>query len=67
MCIRDRSSKALEAHSDCLVSRDGVAPKAQVIGYGDRIEFLPVRPARALRGVLRGVDTSMERDEVDRV
>jgi AbrB family looped-hinge helix DNA binding protein len=39
----------------------------QVIGYGDRIEFLPVRPARELRGMLRGHDTGFERDRAERV
>jgi AbrB family looped-hinge helix DNA binding protein len=39
----------------------------QVIAYGDRIEFLPVRPVRELRGALRGMDTSFDRDEEDRV
>ncbi len=41
--------------------------KIQAIAFGDRIEFLPVRPARELRGILRGLDTSLERDESDRV
>lgn len=37
----------------------------QVIGYGDRIELIPVRPIRDLRGSLNGLDTSVER--ADRV
>jgi AbrB family looped-hinge helix DNA binding protein len=41
--------------------------KVQAVAYDDRIEFLPVRPARQLRGILRGVDVSFERDESDRV
>lgn len=41
--------------------------KIQAIAYGDRIEFLPVRAARELRGILRGLDTSVMRDESDRV
>ncbi len=40
--------------------------KVQAIAYDDRIEFLPLHPARKLRGVLRGLDTSFERDESDR-
>jgi AbrB family looped-hinge helix DNA binding protein len=32
----------------------------QVIPYGDRIEFLPVRAASELRGILRGLDVSGE-------
>lgn len=39
----------------------------QVIAYGDRIEFLPVRQARELRGMLRGLDVSFEREEEDRL
>ncbi|MRR13390.1 AbrB/MazE/SpoVT family DNA-binding domain-containing protein [bacterium] len=41
--------------------------KVQVIAYGDRIEFIPLKPARELRGMLRGLDTSFERDRADRV
>ena len=46
----------------------GLVPgqKIQAIAYGDRIEFLPVRPAADLRGVLRGLDTRVMRDECDR-
>jgi len=40
--------------------------KVQVLAYGDRIEFIPVRPAHELRGMLRGLDTSFERDREDR-
>lgn len=41
--------------------------KVQAIAYDERIEFIPVRPAKELRGILRGLDTSFERDEEDRV
>jgi AbrB family looped-hinge helix DNA binding protein len=41
--------------------------KVQAVAYGDRIEFIPVRSAKDLRGVLRGLDTSFERDREDRV
>jgi len=41
--------------------------KVQAIDYGDRVELIPVRPASALRGMLRGMDTSFERDREDRV
>lgn len=40
--------------------------KIQVIALGDRIEFIPVRPPKALRGFTRGIDTSVKRDK-DRV
>ena len=40
--------------------------KMRVIALGDRIEFIPVKPARALRGFVRGLDTSVRREK-DRV
>ena len=46
----------------------GIEPgqKVQVIAYQNRIELVPVRSARSLRGFLKGIDTSVER-EADRV
>ncbi|MHB1342621.1 MAG: AbrB/MazE/SpoVT family DNA-binding domain-containing protein [Coriobacteriia bacterium] len=41
--------------------------QVQVLSFGDRIEFLPVRPARDVRGMLRGRDISFEREREDRV
>jgi len=41
--------------------------KAQAIAYNGRIELLPVRPASELRGIRRGLDTRVFRDEGDRV
>lgn len=40
--------------------------KVQAIEYDNRIELIPVRPMAEMRGFLRGIDTSVERDE-DRV
>ena len=34
----------------------------QVVQYGDRIEFLPVRPMKAARGLFKGMDTTFERE-----
>jgi len=34
----------------------------QVFCYGDRIELIPVRPIREMRGFLKGIDTRVERD-----
>ena len=34
----------------------------QVFRYGDRIELIPVRPIREMRGFLKGIDTKVERD-----
>ncbi|NTU70994.1 MAG: AbrB/MazE/SpoVT family DNA-binding domain-containing protein [Coriobacteriia bacterium] len=39
----------------------------QVLAYGDRIEFLPVRSARDLRGFLADTGVSFEREEDDRL
>lgn len=36
--------------------------KVQAIVYDDRVEFIPLRPARALRGFLKGLDTTMSRE-----
>ncbi|MHB8764085.1 MAG: AbrB/MazE/SpoVT family DNA-binding domain-containing protein [Deferrisomatales bacterium] len=43
----------------------GLVPgqKVQALAYGDRIELIPVRPAAELRGFLRGIDTTVEREE----
>lgn len=42
----------------------GLVPgqKFQAIAYEDRIELIPVRPARELRGFLKGIDTRVARD-----
>lgn len=40
--------------------------KLQVIHYEDRIEMIPVRSSKSLRGSLRGIDTAVPRDR-DRV
>ena len=36
--------------------------KVQAFEYDGRVEFIPVRPAKALRGMLRGIDTSVPRE-----
>jgi AbrB family looped-hinge helix DNA binding protein len=42
----------------------GLAPgqKVQAFEYEGRVEFVPVRPAKALRGFIRGLDTSVTRE-----
>ena len=37
--------------------------KLQVIVYRNRIEMIPLKPMRALRGFLAGIDTTVEREE----
>lgn len=36
--------------------------KMQVLQFENRVEFIPVQPASALRGSLRGIDTTITRD-----
>ena len=36
--------------------------KAKVLSFRNRIEILPLRDVRNLRGYLKGIDTSFERD-----
>jgi AbrB family looped-hinge helix DNA binding protein len=36
--------------------------KVQAFEYDGRVEFVPVRPAKSLRGFLRGIDTSVPRE-----
>ncbi len=36
--------------------------QVQVIPYENRIEFIPLRPARELRGFLRGMPTELDRE-----
>ena len=37
--------------------------KLRVIQYGDRVEFIPIRPIREMRGFLKGMDTIIERED----
>ena len=45
----------------------GLSPgqRVEAIAYEDRIELIPLRPIRQMRGFLKGIDTSIER-EADR-
>jgi AbrB family looped-hinge helix DNA binding protein len=36
--------------------------KIQVVLYEDRIELIPILPIKKLRGFLKGIDTTVERD-----
>ena len=49
-----------KAIRDLLRLRPG--QKVQAIAYEDRIELIPVRRAKEMRGFLRGIDTTIERD-----
>lgn len=37
--------------------------KVQAILYDDRIELVPVRPAKAMKGFLKGIDTTVARED----
>jgi len=36
--------------------------KFEVIQYEDRIEYIPVKSIKKMRGFLKGIDTNIERD-----
>lgn len=36
--------------------------KVQVVAYDNRIELIPARPARRMRGFLTGIDTQVPRE-----
>jgi AbrB family looped-hinge helix DNA binding protein len=40
--------------------------KIEALQYLDRVEFIPVRPIRAMRGFLKGIDSTVRRGR-DRV
>jgi len=40
--------------------------KVQVLTYQNRIELIPIKPMKKLRGFLKGLNTSVKRDK-DRV
>ncbi len=37
--------------------------KVQVLSYEDRIEFIPVKKLKKMRGFLRGIETTVPREE----
>jgi AbrB family looped-hinge helix DNA binding protein len=47
--------------------RDTVGLKAgtilEVISYGNRIEFVPIQPMKNLKGIFKGMNTDIEREE----
>jgi len=40
--------------------------KIQILTYQNRIELIPIKPMKAMRGFLKGISASVERDK-DRV
>lgn len=47
---------------DALDIRPG--EKIQVLQYNDRIEFIPLKDMKKMRGFLKGIDTSVIREKV---
>ena len=41
--------------------------RLQIISFDDRIELVPIRPMREMKGFLKGLDPAFVRDEEDRV
>jgi AbrB family looped-hinge helix DNA binding protein len=37
--------------------------RIQLVVYGDRIELIPVRPIKRMRGFLKGIDTRVPRED----
>ena len=37
--------------------------KIQMLTYGNRIELIPIKPMKELRGFLQGIDTSVKREK----
>ncbi len=47
----------------------GIHPgeRLEVITLDDRIELIPLRPMQEMKGFLKGLDPSFQRDEDDRI
>ncbi len=43
----------------------GIQPgqKIQVLLYNNRLEFIPIKPINQMRGFLRGIDTTIKRED----
>ena len=39
----------------------------EVITYDNMVQLVPIRPMSSLRGMLKGIDTTIEREEEDRL
>ncbi len=37
--------------------------KIQMLTYGNRIELIPIKPMKELRGFLKGIDTTVKREK----
>lgn len=41
--------------------------KLQVFCYQHRLEFIPIKQIKSMRGFLKGMSTDLERDDQDRI
>lgn len=41
--------------------------KIQIIQYQNRLELIPVQPIKKMRGLLKGIDTTVERESDHRI
>jgi len=39
----------------------------EVIAYYNKVELVPIKPKKSLRGIFKGMDTTFEREEEDRL
>jgi AbrB family looped-hinge helix DNA binding protein len=43
-----------------------VGTKLEIISYGSRIELVPIQPIKKLKGIFKGINTEIQRDN-DRI
>jgi AbrB family looped-hinge helix DNA binding protein len=43
-----------------------VGTKMEIISYGTRIELVPIQPLKKLKGIFKGINTQIQRDD-DRI
>ncbi len=68
MAISIVSSKYQVVIPRAVREKAGIAPgqRLEVFAFDDRIELVPVQPMKKLRGFLKGIDTTVRRED-DRV
>ena len=40
-----------------------VGQSIQMISYGDRLELIPIKPIKEMRGSLKGIETTVKKDK----
>ena len=41
--------------------------KLEMLSYGDRIELVPIQTISSLKGIFKGINTEISRDQRDRI